>query len=157
MMNNFLTSKYIKLLPFVFMAFFMASCQQDAKTNQALGFLYGMFTFLIGTILTGLPAVVLSAVSVSSKKQSIPILAIVFTILYFLFFILMFSNFGFADNSEMTTIFPVISLFILGLSIVLIMQGYKKRTKGFSSIKDTDEADVLDNIISEDNEDELLD
>jgi len=157
MFKNKTTPKYATLTVLVVFAIFLTGCQQDTKANEAIGFLFGMFVFLIGTILTGLPAVVLAAVSVSSNKKSIPLLAILFTVLYFIFFVGMFSTAGFASNSEITTIFPVVSLLILGLSIVLIVRGYKKRATGFSSISDGDNTDVLDDIIGADSDDELLD
>ncbi len=150
-------TKSVTLSLLLLLFVFLTGCQKDPKANEAIGFLFGMFVFLIGTILTGLPAVILAAVSVSSSRKSIPILAILFTVVYFIFFVAMFSNLSFTENSEVTMIFPVVSLLILGLSIVLIVRGFRKRATGYASLSDADNSTVLDAIIDGENDDELLD
>ncbi len=149
--------KLIKYLPFILLLMFtLNSCHTD-EGKEVVGFFVGFVVFLIGTIITGIPAIILSAVSISSKNSTVPILAIVFTVGYFLFFIAQISIFTDtpADLESAAMIFPAISGIIIAMCIIFIVIGFNKRKNGFPSKKD-DTQTALDEILSEEDENDLL-
>jgi hypothetical protein len=149
--------KLIKYLPFLFLLMLtLNSCHTD-EGKEAVGFFIGFVVFLIGTIVTGLPAIILSAVSISSKNSTVPILAIVFTVGYILFFMAQISIFtdSPADLESATMIFPTISGVIIVMCIIFIVIGFNKRKHGFTSKKD-DNQSALDEILNDEDDNDLL-
>lgn len=133
-----------------------SSCESE-ESKELAGFLVGFVVFLTGTILTGIPAVILAAVSINTKNPSTPIIAIVLTVLYAFFFfaqLIVFSDSPVGlDGAVM--LFPVITIAIIIMCVLFIIMGYKKRKIGFTSNADED-VDVLDNIINTEEDQELL-
>lgn len=149
--------KLIKYLPFILLLMLtLNSCHTD-EGKEVVGFFVGFVVFLIGTIITGIPAIILSAVSISSKNSAVPILAIVFTVGYFLFFIAQISIFTDtpADLETSVMMFPTITGIIIALCIVFIIMGFNKRKHGFTSKKD-DNQSALDEILNDEDDNDLL-
>lgn len=143
-------------LLFMLSLLLFSSCKTD-EGKELVGFFVGFMVFLTGTIVTGIPAIVLSAVSINSKSPSVPIIAIVLTSLYSLFFFAEVSMFADSpvglDGSVM--LFPVITIAIIVMCVVFITTGYKKRKNGFTSNAD-EKVDVLDKIINSEEDQDLL-
>ncbi len=149
--------KTIKLLSILILILISLNSCQTEEGKEVVGFFVGFVVFLIGTIITGIPAIILSAISISSKKSAIPILAIVFTVGYFLFFIAQVTIFTDtpADLESASMMFPTISGVIIAMCIVFIIMGFSKRNKGFTNTKD-DNQSALDDILNEEDDNDLL-
>jgi hypothetical protein len=151
---NLFNLKYIGL--FLLSTVLFSSCESE-EGKELAGFLIGFIVFLTGTILTGIPAIILSALSINTKSTSVPILAIVLTVLYTFFFFAEVSIF--ADSpvglDGSVILFPVITVAIIALSVVFIVMGFNKRKKGFTTNAD-EKTDVLDDIINSEDDQELL-
>lgn len=134
----------------------LSGCNSE-EGKELAGFLVGFIVFLTGTILAGIPAIILSALSLNTKSSSVPTIAIVLTVLYSLFFFAEISIFSDspAVQGESVMIFPFITFAILAMCVVFIVMGFKKRKSGFTTNSD-DEIDVLDNIINSEEEQDLL-
>ncbi len=132
------------------------SCESE-EGKELAGFLVGFVVFLIGTIVTSIPAIIFSALSINTKSSSVPIIAIVLTVLSFFFLIAQVTIFS--DSPEgldgSVVLFPIITIAIIAMCIVFIVMGIKNRKNGFNSNAD-EEIDVLDNIINSEEEQEIL-
>ena len=130
---------------------------KNGEADEAIGFFLGFIVFLCGTIVTGIPAIILSAISISTKNVSVPVIAIVLTALYGIFFFIEVSIFSDVPGGMKDTmfLFPLITLAIIGMCITFIVMGFKKRKNGFSSNADS-EIDLLDNIINSEEDKDLL-
>lgn len=131
-----------------------SSCNtQEGK--EFASFFVGFIVFLVGTVIVGIPGIVMSAVSISSKQKSVPILAIVFTSLYAVFFVLMMSVFGSSSATKLDgsiMIFPIVNVSIIIMNIIFIVMGYKNRSNQPTTSAD-DNSGLLDDIINEEDPD----
>jgi hypothetical protein len=136
---------------------FMTSCNTE-EGKEFASFFVGFIIFLVGTVLVGIPGIVFSAISISSKHKSVPILAIVFTSLYAVFFIMMMSIFSQGDAMNLDgsiAIFPIINIVIIIMNIAFIVMGYKKRANQPVSGAD-EKIDLLDDIINDEGDEDLI-
>lgn len=141
------------ILPLL-LIFITSSCKTE-EGREFASFFVGFIVFLVGTVIVGIPGIVMSAISISSKQKSIPILAIVFTSLYAVFFVLMMSVFGTSDATKLDgsiMIFPIVNVSIIAMNIIFIVMGYKNRKNRPVSSAD-DNSGLLDDIINEEESD----
>lgn len=147
-----LINKSKTLLPIILGLFILTSCE-DEETQEAFGFLLGFFIFLGGTILTSIPAIVLSSVSISNRSKVVFILAILFTILSTFFLIAelnLFMEAAYQGDKNTIIVFPAITFMMIILCIVMIVIGVKRSAS--EAIKSKLSNNDLDKII-EDSED----
>jgi hypothetical protein len=147
-----LINKSKTLLPIILGLFILTSCE-DEETQEAFGFLLGFFIFLGGTILTSIPAIVLSSVSISNRSKVVFILAILFTILSTFFLIAelnLFMEAAYQGDKNTIIVFPAITFMMIILCIVMIVIGVKRSAS--EAIKSKLLNNNLDKII-EDSED----
>lgn len=129
---------------------FITSCNTE-EGKEFASFFVGFIVFLIGTVIVGIPGIVMSAISITSKHKSVPILAIVFTALYAIFFVMMMSVFAQGKSTNLDgsiMIFPIVNVSIIVMNIAFIVMGFKKRASQPTTTAD-DKSDVLDDIINE--------
>lgn len=147
----------LKYFAFFILSLLLFSSCESEESKELAGFLVGFVVFLSGTIVTGIPAIVLSTMSINTKSSSVPTIAIVLTVLYSLFFFAQVSIFSDSpvglDGS--VVLFPVITLAIIALCVVFIVMGFKRRKNGFTTNADEKE-EVLDNIINSEEDQDLL-
>lgn len=139
------------ILIIVLLTLSLNSCNTE-EGKEFASFFVGFIIFLVGTVVVGIPGIVMSAVSISSKHKALPILAIVFTALYLVFFIMMvgiFADSSATDLEGSVSIFPLITIAIIIMNIVFIIMGYKNRAKKPISSADG-KGDILDDIINDD-------
>lgn len=140
----------------ILLLIFLASCQSE-KGQEVVSFLVGFVIFMVGTVVVGIPSIVLSAVSISAKNTTVAILAIVFTVLYLLFFFISVNTFsqtpGGLDGS--IAIFPVINLIIIVMNSIFIYRGFKTRNNQDYSKSDS-KSNLLDDIINSTEEEDTL-
>lgn len=150
--QKFSSKSILLTLPFLLML--VSSCNtQEGK--EFASFFIGFVVFLVGTVIVGIPGIVLSAISISSPQKSIPILAIVFTALYLIFFLIMMSVFGQSPSANLDgsiMIFPVINVAIVIMNAVFIYMGFKNR-RNLPVSRADNKSDVLDDILNEDDKD----
>ncbi|MFT5600627.1 MAG: hypothetical protein ACI9N1_000863 [Flavobacteriales bacterium] len=147
-----LINKSKTLLPIILGLFILTSCE-DEETQEAFGFLLGFFIFLGGTILTSIPAIVLSSVSISNRSKVVFILAILFTVLSTFFLIAelnLFMEAAYQGDKNTIIVFPAITFMMIILCIVMIVIGVKRSAS--EAIKSKLSNNDLDKII-EDSED----
>lgn len=151
-MNN----KAITLSSIVAIALLFSSCESE-QGKEVVGFFVGFVIFMIGTVIVGIPSIVLSSVSLTSEKNTIPVLAIIFTVLYFIFFLISFEAFSDTPSGldSSVAVFPVVNLAIIAMDIVFIVKGYKKRGNKEVSKADS-KTSLLDDIINEEDPDDGL-
>lgn len=133
---------------------FLTSCESE-EGKEFASFFIGFIVFLAGTVVVGIPGIVFSAISISSNRQSVPILAIVFTALYLVFFVIMMNVFmqgGSAELDDSIVVFPIINMTIIIMNIIFIAMGYKKRKNQPITSADNKD-DLLDDIVEEQEED----
>lgn len=150
-MKSFI-NKSKTLLPIILGLFILTSCE-DEETQEAFGFLLGFFIFLGGTILTSIPAIVLSSVSISNRSKVVFILAILFTVLSTFFLIAelnLFMEAAYQGDKNTIIVFPAITFMMIILCIVMIVIGVKRSAS--EAIKSKLSNNDLDKII-EDSED----
>lgn len=130
----------------------MSSCNTE-EGKEFVGFFVGFVIFLVGTVVVGIPGIVFSAISISSKHRAVPILAIVFTSLYLIFFMVMMDVFGQGDAKVdgSVMVFPVINIAIILMNALFIYMGIKNRKNQPVSSAD-DKTSLLDDIINEEEE-----
>ncbi|MCB9188871.1 MAG: hypothetical protein H6599_06270 [Flavobacteriales bacterium] len=142
----------VLFLPFLLLLF--SSCNTE-EGKEFASFFIGFVVFLVGTIIVGIPGIVLSAISISSPQKSVPILAIVFTALYLIFFLIMMSVFGQSPAANLDgsiMIFPVINVAIVIMNSVFIYMGFKSRRNQPVSKAD-ERSQLLDDILNEEDKD----
>ncbi|WP_258543317.1 hypothetical protein [Parvicella tangerina] len=147
--------KALRLSTFILPLFLLllSSCNTE-EGKEFASFFVGFVIFLVGTVVVGIPGIVFSAISISSKHKSMPILAIVFTVLYLVFFVIMMSVFGQGKATKLDgsiIVFPIINMAIIIMNAVFIYMGFKNRANQPISSAD-DQADLLDDLINEDEE-----
>lgn len=149
--------EYLKYFGLFLLSVVLFSSCESEEGKELAGFLVGFVVFLTGTIIAGIPALILSALSMNTKSSSVPVIAIVLTVLYSFFFVAEVSIFSDSpvglDGS--VVLFPIITIAIIAMCIVFITMGFKKRKNGFATNAD-DDIDVLDNIINSEEDKDLL-
>ncbi len=138
-------------LPLVLL--FLSSCNTE-EGKEFASFFVGFVVFLVGTVVVGIPGIVFSAISISSKHKSMPILAIVFTVLYLVFFVIMMNVFTQGNGTNLDgsiMVFPIINIAIIIMNAVFIYMGFKNRADQPVSSADNS-TDLLDDVLGEDEE-----
>ena len=74
----------------LFMIVMFTSCKQDPELDRGLKTFFATVYFMFSMIMSGVPAIVFSALNVKSDKQTIKVLAIVFTSVFGLFSLIAF-------------------------------------------------------------------
>jgi hypothetical protein len=144
-----LLNKSKTLAPILGCILLLTSCENE-ETKEAFGFLLAFFIFLGGTIFTSIPAIVLSAVSISNRTKVVVILAIIFTFLSTLFLFVELNLFmQAAEQGDKNTIiiFPSITFLSIILSTIMIVIGFKRGTTEVIKSKLTNSD--LDKIITD--------
>ena len=132
----------------------ISSCNTE-EGKEFASFFVGFVIFLVGTVVVGIPGIVFAAISISSKHKAVPILAIVFTVLYLIFFVIMMNVFSQGDATDLdgsVAVFPIINIAIIIMNAVFIYMGIKNRKNQPTSSAD-DQTGLLDDIINEKEED----
>lgn len=147
-LNKFTPKLVAYTLPLLLL--FLTSCDTE-EGREFASFFVGFIVFLVGTVIVGIPSIVFAAISISSRHKSIPILAIVFTVLYLVFFVIMMTVFGQGEATDLDgsiMVFPIINMSIIIMNAVFIYMGFKNRAKRPISSAD-DQSDLLDDMINE--------
>lgn len=147
----------LRVLPILLISTLLFSSCNSEEAEELTGFIIGFLVFLMGTILTGIPAIVFSAISIKTKSPYVPVIAIVLTVVYSVFLFMELRIFSESPTglTGSVALFPLITVAIIVLCIVFIVMGFKNRKLGYTSNAD-EKVDVLDNIINSEEDQDLL-
>jgi hypothetical protein len=162
-----LSSYIFQFVVLFFIVLLFTECRNNAKFERDVNTFFATFFFLIVMVIGGIPSVVFSAISTTSPKSSMRVVAIVFVSIFALFSIIsipLFGEFWRKGTKDWIAFIAIIQYGSLALSVILIVVGANNKNKiiqnsppdtksiKHSKVKDDnsdDEIDYLDEILND--------
>ena len=156
------SSYTLQFVLLVFIVLLFTECRNNVKFQRDVNTFIATLFFFVVMLVSGVPAIVFSAISTRSSKTSMQVLAIVFVSVFALSSLIsipLFQSFWQKEAKDWIAFIAVVQYGSLALSIILIVVGVKSKNKRIQNSSDVTNTIESDNVkeINSDNEIDYLD
>ena len=154
-----LSSYIFQFVVLFFIVLLFTECRNNAKFERDVNTFFATFFFLIVMVIGGIPSVVFSAISTTSPKSSMRVVAIVFVSIFALFSIIsipLFGEFWRKGTKDWIAFIAIIQYGSLALSVTLTVVGVNNKNKIIQN-SPPDTNPIKHSKVTDDNSDDEID